>query len=444
MTLFSEYLRQMAVPAVCLIGLPALVAAQTPLTLERAVSFARENDPWLEGSRYREQAAVAQSVAAGTLPDPEVTLGFANLPVDSFDFGQEQMTQFRVGVSQMFPRGETRELKRRELSEQGAQYPLMRSDRLAKVTVAVSQQWLEAFRNRQAVRLIEKDSALFGHLVDVAESSYTTAAGKTRQQDLIRAQLELTRLEDRLLVLQQQRESSLAKLAEWLPGFAAGGIVLSDTLPVLALNTPYLLSSTTGDTGQLLQVLLTHPRIKTLDQKIIATGTGVQLAKQKYKPQWEINAGYGYRDDDPMGDDRSDFFSLGVSFDVPLFTFNRQDREVHAAQAGEAAIKTEKVLALRSMRAGFEAAQARLERLNQRRALYEKRLLQEIHDQAEASLTAYTNDAGDFSEVVRARIAELNANIDFLNINIDRLKTIAELNYFLTSVEADSTGGISP
>ena len=439
-----RFLRKKAVAAVCLIGLSSLVAAQTQLTLERAVSLARENDPWLDGSRYREQAVMARSVAAGTLPDPVVSLGFANLPVDGFDFGREQMTQFSVGVSQVFPRGETRELKRRELGEQGAQHPLMRSDRLAKLTVAVSRQWLEAYRNRQAVRLIEKDRALFGHLVDVAESSYTTAAGKTRQQDLIRAQLELTRLEDRLLVLQQQRESSLAKLAEWLPGSAPSGIVLGDSLPALTLNNPYIVSSTAGDTEQLAQVLLTHPKIKTLEQKIIATGTGVQLAKQKYKPQWGINASYGYRDDDPLGDDRSDFFSLGVSFDVPLFTFNRQDREVHAAQASEAAIKTEKVLALRSMRASFEAAQARLERLDQRRALYEKRLLHEIHDQAEASLTAYTNDAGDFSEVVRARIAELNANIDFLNINIDRLKTIAELNYFLTPVEADNAGGISP
>lgn len=58
-----------------------------------------------------------------------------------------------------------------------------------------------------------------------------------------------------------------------------------------------------------------------------------------------------------------------------------------------------------------------------------------MNDQAEASLNAYTNDDGDFAEVVRARIAELNANIDYLSINIDRLKTIAELNYFSSSSE---------
>ena len=291
--------------------------------------------------------------------------------------------------------------------------------------------WLEAYRNKHAIRLIEKDRELFEHLVDVAESSYTSVVGKTQQQDLVRAQLELTRLDDRLTVLQQRQEMSLAKLTEWLPGIGPEGITLSDTLPVLALNS----------SEQIAQVLLAHPRIKTFDQKIAATGTGVELAKQKYRPQWGLNASYGYRDDTPLGVERSDFFSLGVSFDVPLFTSNRQDREVQAAQATEAAMRTEKVLALRSMRASFESAQSRLKRLNQRKALYEERLLKEIHDQAEASLTAYTNDAGDFAEVVRARIAELNANIDFLNINIDRLLTITELNYFLAPVNAPKAGG---
>lgn len=424
-----------------LLVMSAVAVAQPQLTLQRAVSLAQANDPWLEGSRYREQAMVAQSVVAGTLPDPMVSLGFANLPTDSFDFGQEPMTQFKFGVSQVFPRGETRELKRRQLREQGEQQPQMRRDRLAKVSVAVSQLWLEAYRNRQAIRLIEEDRELFEHLVDVAESSYTSVVGKTQLQDLVRAQLELTQLEDRLTVLQQQQEMSLAKLSEWLPGIGPEDIALSDTLPVLALDSSHTFPATESNSEQLAQALLAHPRIKTLDQKIAATGTGVELAKQKYKPQWGVNASYGYRDDDPLGSERSDFFSLGVSFDVPLFTSNRQDREVQAAQATEAAIRTEKALALRSMRAGFEAAQSRLERLDQRKALYEGRLLKEIHDQAEASLTAYTNDAGDFAEVVRARIAELNANIDFLNINIDRLLAITELNYFLAPVEASRDGG---
>jgi len=92
------------------------------------------------------------------------------------------------------------------------------------------------------------------------------------------------------------------------------------------------------------------------------------------------------------------------------------------------------------MRASLDSALSALDRLNQRRELYEGRLLNEVHDQAEATLNAYTNDNGDFAEVMRARIAELNTNIDFLNIRIDRLKTIAEINYFFPSAASDSQG----
>ena len=89
----------------------------------------------------------------------------------------------------------------------------------------------------------------------------------------------------------------------------------------------------------------------------------------------------------------------------------RQDPQVQSAIADTEAVRTEKMLALRNMVASFESQYARLQRLEQRRQLYWTRLLPQMEQQAEASLSAYTRDAGDFAEVVRARIAELNARI---------------------------------
>ena len=80
-------------------------------------------------------------------------------------------------------------------------------------------------------------------------------------------------------------------------------------------------------------------------------------------------------------------------------------------------------------------ARAELIRLTDRSALYRDRLLEEMHEQAEASLSAYTSDDGDFSEVVRARIAELNARVEALDIEINRLQTISQLNYFFAGSE---------
>jgi len=175
-----------------------------------------------------------------------------------------------------------------------------------------------------------------------------------------------------------------------------------------------------------------HPLLLALDQRIDAMETGVELARQKYKPEWGLSAQYGYRDDDPMGRDRADLFSVGVTFDLPLFTGKRQDKDVSAATSRAEAIKTDKLLMARKLMAELDTALVQLQRLNDRRALYAGQLLPQMSEQAEAALAAYNNDDGDFAEAVRARIAELNAKIDFLTIRIDRLKMIAELNYLLS------------
>ena len=167
------------------------------------------------------------------------------------------------------------------------------------------------------------------------------------------------------------------------------------------------------------------------DQRIEAMQTGVELAQQKYKPEWGLTAQYGYRDDDPMGRDRADLFSVGVTFDLPLFTGNRQDKDVSAATSRAEALRTDKLLMARKLMAQLDTMLVQIQRLNQRRTLYDQQLLPQMAEQAEAALTAYNNDDGDFAEAVRARIAELNAKIDFLTIRVDRLKTIAELNYLL-------------
>lgn len=427
--------------------------ARAALTLDEAVAMAQRNDPWLAGSEFREQAVMAQGVAAGTLPDPVVSVGYANLPTDTFDTDQEAMTQFKVGVVQMIPRGDSRALSRKRLDRLAEQFPYQREERRAQLAVSVTNAWLEAYRARESIRLIEQDRELFEHLVDVAESSYAAALGRTRQQDLVRAQLEVTRLEDRLAVLHQRQETAVSRLGEWLrparaeeqahwQGLAFRGPELAGELPDIALVHPELYRpGAAAPPAELGRYLGTHPMIRSLDSRIDAGEVEVELAQQKYRPQWSVNASYGYREDDPTGGRaRPDLFSVGVAFDLPLFTSRRQDQEVRSAVAEKEALRTEKMLALRRMLADFETQRARLLRIEQRRELYRGRLLQEMREQAEASLTAYTRDDGDFAEVVRARIAELNARIDALGIDIERLQTINQLNYFFAGTVAGGEG----
>ncbi len=428
-------------------SLSVTAANQLPiLSLEMAVKAAQQNDPWMAGNRHAQDSMLSMSIAAATLPDPRMTLGLANIAAESFDFRQEGMSQFQIGLSQMFPRGDSLELKQKQLQQLSAQFPYQRQDRLAKIEVIVSQLWFDAYKAQESIKLIENNRALFEQLADVAQASYSSAVGKTRQQDIIRAQLELTRIDDRLTMLQQNKDMALQKLAQWQSDYFLqksskvqdyafrlnNNFLLSEALPEIKAISPELyLTESNLNQSELFRYFLDHPAIKAVEQQIKASDSEIEIAKQSYKAEWGLSAGYAFRDDDPLGNKRANLFSVGISFDIPLFTANRQDQQVKSAVSKTASVKTEKWLLLRNLISAFESEKVQWLKLSERQDLYQNRLLPQMHDQAEASLTAYTNDDGDFSEVVRARIAELNALIDALNINVDRQKTLVQLNYYL-------------
>lgn len=435
---------------VILIESPTVLAAKPesgmPLSLSTALDLAEQYDPWLKGSEFSQSEIESLAIAAGQLPDPKMSVGLMGIGADNFDFNQEGMSQLAVGVSQMFPRGKTRSLSRERLNTLAEQYPQQRQNRKAELAVMVSQLWLTAYQAQESIRLINKDRSLFEYLVDVAEASYITASGKTRQQDLIRAQLELTRLDDRLTALYQNKEQSIKQLNQYIsnyltdqysefnPDFDQQEITISPHLPQIELLEQVFFNTSAGiDKNRLYKMFSEHPAVKALQQRIEAEQVGIELARQKYKPAWGMNASYGYRADADNGMNRADLFSVGITFDLPLFTKNRQDQELKAAISSANAIETQKDLLLRKMISSFEAEKAQLNRLQQRQKIYSNQLLPQMSEQAEASLTAYTNDDGDFAEVVRARIAELNAQIDDLKINVDIQKTKIKLNYlFMT------------
>ena len=411
-------------------------AAFADITMQEAVKIAIQHDPWLTGNQLQEKALRAQSKGVNNLPDPMLSMGLLNLPSDGFAFNQEPMTQFKVGLAQTFPRGDSLAIKQQQLSYQADQHPYQREDRKAKIQVAVSTLWLDALKADHTIRLIKRDRVLFEQLVDIVKASYSSAQGNTRQQDVISAQLELARLDDRLTMVNSQRDLALTNLSEWLSPSAQQAVFETFTdyiaLPIapdLSEAVQVLLKRT--DNMSLLQLLTYHPALLAIEQSAKAGNTAVKLAKQKYKPQWGVNASYAYRDDDPLVQSRADFFSFGITVDVPIFGYAKQDSEVSAFSLTAQAIETEKRLMQQRML-------TRMQSLYQQKIGYEQReegfltsILPQAQEHADASLSAYTNDDGDFSEVMRARITQLNAQIDLIHIQTEKFKTRIQILYFL-------------
>lgn len=404
------------------------------LTLEQAARKAIANDPWITASQQKESAALARSNAAQVLPDPRFNVGLMNLPTDTFNYSQEAMTQLSVGVSQMLPRGDTLALNSQRLRLQSEQMPLLREDRKAKVRLTVTQLWLDALKASRSIQLIEENRILFEQLTDIVSSSYSSTFGQARQLDLVRAQLELDQLDERLTQLQQQQTRAVQQLGEWLGGTPSG---LPELAPKLDQNLPEWTTPISLSRQQLTQRLSQHPTLRLIEKMVRVAQSEVEIAEQQYEPEWMINASYGFRGDDAMGNNRADLFSIGVSVDVPIFSSKRQDSQVRAETYEKESLRTERLLKLRSLLANYRTLEAELQRLDQRRQLYQDKLLPGLQQSAEAAINAYTVDDGSFADVVQARIGELNAKLAQLSIGLEHSKKVAEMHYLLVGYQRE-------
>lgn len=409
-----------------------------PLSIKKAIDISIKNDPWLEGNKLSQKSLDLKSISSGTLPDPKITLSAANLPTDTFKTNQEAMTQYKIGISQMFPRGDSLEIKQNQIKLEASQFPFQRENRKAQIAIVVGKLWFDIFKVQETIELIEKNKYLFEQLVGIAESNYSSAKGKTLQQDIVRAQLQLTNIDNRLTKLYQQNEVLKEQLSQWLydsTSFQTQGkislfsINISGNLPHMKILNEQILNLVNDDA--ILNYFLEHPSIKSIEQKIKATQKSIDLAKEKYKPEFGVNASYGYREDAINGSERADLVSVGVSFDLPLFTNDRQDKDYHAAILKTKSVEVEKTLKLRELLSLFKAKKVNLKRLQDRQVIYDKKILPQVSELAETSLTAYTNDNGNFSDVILARISELDAKIEALDIYVEIEKNKLELDYTL-------------
>lgn len=394
-----------------------------PLSLREAERRALRNEPGIERLNASAVAMAERAVADGQLPDPKVGFGLLNFPTDTFDRTQEPMTQLQLSLQQSFPPGDSLEMKRRHAEALSGAQREMAAERTIKVLQEVRLSWLELYYWQGAERIVAQNSGLFSQLVEVTQRQY--AVGRHNQQDVIRAQLERGLLDDRLEKIRIQQAQSRAELVRWA-GREGGTRPLSDEFPHLP-QPP---------TRERLEVaLLEHPLLRSDLAKVIAGQDAVALAREAYKPGWGLGVNYGFRGGENLdGSERADFLSAIVTVDLPVFRSKRQDRELSARQQELQAARLARDERLRQLRQQLDAKYARWQRLSSRAALYHETLLAQANENAQAALLAYQNDAADFTVLIRARITELDTQLQGLRIRVDRAKAQAQLLYLAGGV----------
>lgn len=412
----AAVLRVVLLIAATLLGAVASHAAPlTPLTIAEAEDLALRDEPGLAELRARADALEEQSVAVGRLPDPSLRVGLQNYPINDGSFSTEGMTQAQLGIRQVFPRKRSRTMSTDRYRALAAVELRGSEARARSVIEAARAAWLETYYWQSAEQLLSESRPLFDDLLQVTQSMY--AVGRSAQTDVLSAELELRRLDDRLIDASRSRTAAQGSLSQWLgaDAFRPAAEKLPDWKRLPPLET--LLGNLAG-----------HPALHAADAEIDAGQAMVGLAEEKGKPGWALDLVYGYREGfHPNGEPRSDFVSLSVVVDLPLFKKNRQDRDLAAALSARRAVVSGKERIAAELRSQLNVEYASWTDLTRRLVLYETDILELTRRRAEAAMLAYQSDAGDFSDVLVGQIDYVNTRLEHLLLKIERAQSYAAI-----------------
>jgi outer membrane protein TolC len=390
------------------------------LDLAEAERIAIERDATLRQLAEESRAMRERAVAEGQLMDPKLRFGAVNLPVDSFSLDAEDMTMLEVGISQEFPAGRTRELARKRMEQSAVAAEAVAADRRLVVQREVRRAWAELAYVARARQLVEGQAEWVEQMRAAARARY--ASGEGKQLDVLQAGLDVAMLREQLLDLDRDEAMRRAQLGRWI-GDDQARLANATALPARASLEPL---------ATLEERLLRHPAQQDFERRIAAAETTTDLARQRNRPSWMLDVSYGFRDGEMMGgESRPDMLSAMVSFDLPLFRANRQDREVAAARAETRALHEMHDDHQREMLAMLTEAWSIADRTAALERFYETDLLPLAEQSVQAALLAYGANRSMIDDVIAARRASLEASLKHLRLVADRAQAQYDIDYLV-------------
>jgi len=390
------------------------------LTLGEAENIAVEIDNITKQFEVSAKGLTERSVADGQLSDPKLKLGMMNLPVNSFDRNQENMTQLQFGLQQKFPRGRTLQYKSQQTLDLAGIDVAKADNQTRKVLRAVRVSYLELYLQNHTKEILDQNRELFTQLLDVTQRQY--AVGRDNQHDVLRAQLELSLIDDRITEVTGAGDVAIAELAKWIRQENANKPLAADFPDLKTLPTSEMIIDT----------LPGHPLVRVEDSIVEANKKNIKIAEEQYKPGWMIDLTYGVRSgDNQSGSSRDDFASAMILMDMPLFTDKRQDRTLAASKHQHIAAKYARSDVLLELKRQVDTEYARWNRLGERYELYQQRATIDASENSESTLKAYQNDLTDFTTLMRARLTELDTHLAMLKLQVNQAKAHARLLYFV-------------
>lgn len=320
----------------------ALAQAQDTLSLDQALRLSLERQPALTAYDRTAQAFEEAAVAAGQLPDFQLTAGLRNLPItgdEAFRFGGTMMTMKTIGIGRQQVRGSKREAASARLRAQGAVSEGEQDLLARRIQREVMLGWIAVVESQQKREVLE-------FLIDKLEARQQTIeanilSGGATPAAAIGVQAEIAAARAELLATRDAEAAGRAMLARWI-GDAAQQPLARNSLPICR----------PAEKGQVLASLADHPLLGVASLQNRAAESAIQVARADRKPDWGWSFQYGQRSG------FSDLLSLQVSIDLPLNRAKLQNRRVAEASELAAAARDRLEDVRRELIADFEQAWA--------------------------------------------------------------------------------------
>ncbi len=397
--LARRWLAAVFVSSALLLGVIPVQAAEV-LLLEQAVDEALTANPSLAAIEARAKALAEIPGQADSLPDPTLSLNLLNLPLDSFSFTQEGMTQFQVGISQALPYPGKLALRAEVAQHEVGVAVADLDEKRLQLIRDVKTVWWNLFYLDRALEVIGRNQILLAQFVHVAETRYTV--GRGLQQDILLAQVELSKLSDSEIRVQNMRENEAVRLNVLMDRPVDGAIPLSASVDetLRALNNSERLQQ---------QASTVRPQLMAQSGRMGAARSRVDLAKEDYAPDFKVGAVYGLRrGSNPDGGSRADFGSFMFSMNLPLYTGSKQDRAVDQRNAEW----IEQKYRLHDQR-NVVASQVQRAMIDYRRAgeqakLFQQEIIPQARQTVDAMMAGYQVGKVDFLNLVRSQTTLYN------------------------------------
>jgi len=388
---------------------------ENPSSLEEMLIYAALNNPELRAAFEEWKASLEKVPQLRSLPDPKLQYGYFIRKVETRVGAQRQ----KFGISQSLPFPSKLHLKAdaalEEAEKKRQNFELLKLNLLT----SVKKNYMEYYYITQAIKITGENIQLLKQMEGVAQTAYKV--GKAPFSSVIKAQLELGKLENRIQSLKDMKRPQEAKINALLSRSTL------EPLPMPKLPVDVLSEISPNKSSRL---LLDHnPELRILELEIARNKTLVSLAKKNHLP--DISVGLDYIDtDDAMMSDVTDSgknpILAMVSISIPLW-FHKYKAGVREAEANYQASLDKRKNRENQLVAELDMAHFAARDADRKINLYKNTLIPKAREALEVARKAFTTGKGDFLELVDSERALLEFDLNLERARTDKGKYLAEI-----------------